>query len=172
MTRESMDYDEIKPMLGISKYFSLCGFEKDEGIQGCTCTWQPCRWSEQWTNSQTPKNRVLYSNLKKYKPKPCTVEQIEKDLPRTYSKCPTFSINHSYRKMLRGILQMYSVYDLEAEYVQGMNMIAAVLLYHIKSEEPAFWAFVDLMDERELRMLYLSGFAALKKHCQAISKLI
>lgn len=43
---------------------------------------------------------------------------------------------------------MYTVYDIEVGYVQGMNMIAAVLLYHIKREDQTFWAFADLMDEQ------------------------
>lgn len=37
---------------------------------------------------------------------------------------------------------------MQASYVQGMNMVVAVLLYHIKNEEETFWAFVDLMDEQ------------------------
>jgi hypothetical protein len=35
--------------------------------------------------------------------------------------------------MLRSILVVYSIYDYEMGYVQGMNMIAGVLLYHIKN---------------------------------------
>lgn len=34
--------------------------------------------------------------------------------------------------MLRKVLLAYSIYDLEMGYVQGVNMIAGVLLYHIK----------------------------------------
>jgi hypothetical protein len=48
--------------------------------------------------------------------------------------------------MLLNILKTYSVYDLEVGYVQGMNMVVASLLYHIKKEEECFWAFVELMD--------------------------
>ena len=35
--------------------------------------------------------------------------------------------------MLRDVLRAYSVYDIELGYVQGLNMIAGVLLYHIKN---------------------------------------
>jgi hypothetical protein len=45
-------------------------------------------------------------------------------------------------------LKAYSIYDLEVGYVQGMNVVVAALLYHIKNEEATFWAFVELMDER------------------------
>jgi hypothetical protein len=60
--------------------------------------------------------------------------------------------------MLRKVLVAYSVYDLEMGYVQGVNMIAGVLLYHIKHESLAFWALVGLMEEQELRQVYLCGF--------------
>lgn len=30
------------------------------------------------------------------------------------------------------MLQTYSKYDQEVDYVQGMNLVASVLLYHIK----------------------------------------
>lgn len=61
---------------------------------------------------------------------------------------------------------------MQASYVQGMNMVVAVLLYHIKNEEETFWAFVDLMDEQELRLIYLPGFDKLKQHCRLITKII
>lgn len=35
--------------------------------------------------------------------------------------------------MLREILLAYSVYDISIGYVQGLNMIAGALLYHIKN---------------------------------------
>lgn len=43
---------------------------------------------------------------------------------------------------------MYSIYDPQVGYAQGMNMVAAVLLYHIKDTQKTFWAFVDLMDDQ------------------------
>ncbi len=51
-------------------------------------------------------------------------------------------------KMLRDVLSAYSVYDMQVDYVQGMNLIASVLLYHIKEPEKCFWVFVDLMERR------------------------
>lgn len=39
----------------------------------------------------------------------------------------------------------YSVYDGEVGYVQGMNLITANLLYHIKTAPETFWALVELM---------------------------
>lgn len=47
--------------------------------------------------------------------------------------------------MLRQVLIAYSIYDMEMGYVQGVNMIAGVLLYHIKNTEQTFWALVEMM---------------------------
>lgn len=66
------------------------------------------------------------------------------------------------------VLTAYAVYDHEVGYVQGMNMVAGALLYHIKEEDQTFWGLVELMDEQELRMIYLSGFEMLKKHISNI----
>jgi hypothetical protein len=43
-----------------------------------------------------------------------------------------------------------------------MNMIAGTLLYHIKDTEQTFWALVELMEDQELRMIYLVNFDVLK----------
>lgn len=74
--------------------------------------------------------------------------------------------------MLREILVCYSVYDGKIGYVQGMNMIAGVLLYHIKSAEQTFWAFVELMEQKELRAIYTGELDMLKTHSHAIIKQI
>lgn len=47
--------------------------------------------------------------------------------------------------MLKSVLLAYSVYDIEMGYIQGVNMIAGVLLYHIKNAEQTFWALVEMM---------------------------
>lgn len=47
--------------------------------------------------------------------------------------------------MLREVLSVYSIYDCELGYVQGLNSIAAVMIYHIKNAELSFWALVELM---------------------------
>lgn len=50
--------------------------------------------------------------------------------------------------MLKEVLISYSVYDIEIGYVQGLNMIAGVLLFHIKSAEQTFWTLVEMMDDQ------------------------
>ena len=50
--------------------------------------------------------------------------------------------------MLSEVLMTLSVYDREVGYVQGLNLIAAVLLYHIGDAASAFWSLVELMEEQ------------------------
>lgn len=45
MMKTSMNYKSIKPTIGLGKYMVLCGMEKGEGIQGCQCFRQPCKYS-------------------------------------------------------------------------------------------------------------------------------
>jgi hypothetical protein len=46
---------------------------------------------------------------------------------------------------------MYRIHNMQTDYVQGMNLIASMLLYHIKDPEKSFWIFVDLMERREFK---------------------
>ena len=64
--------------------------------------------------------------------------------------------------MLKKVLVAYSIYDVDLGYVQGLNMIAGVLLYHIKNPEQTFWALVETMEYQELRLLYLDQFKLLR----------
>ena len=57
------------------------------------------------------------------------------------------------------------------DYVQGMNFIVGSLLYH-SSEVTAFWLFVSLIEDCELRDIYLKGLPGLYKHSQIIEMLI
>jgi hypothetical protein len=74
--------------------------------------------------------------------------------------------------MLRSILSTYSIYDMQTDYVQGMNLIASVLLYHIKDPEQSFWVFVDLMERREFKEIYLHVFAKLQYYIDLLIRLI
>jgi len=52
-----------------------------------------------------------------------------------------------------------------------MNFIVGALLYHA-SEEITFWLFVSLVEDYELRDLYLPGIPGLYKHTQIVDLLI
>lgn len=62
----------------------------------------------------------------------------------------------SYCRMLREVLEVYSKYDEEIGYIQGMNMIVSVILYHVKSAEQTLWILVDIMERREFKQIYES----------------
>jgi len=55
--------------------------------------------------------------------------------------------------------------------VQGMNFIVAALLHHC-SEEIAFWIFVTLIEDYELRDIYEQNLPGLYKHCYVITNLL
>jgi hypothetical protein len=56
--------------------------------------------------------------------------------------------------------------------VQGLNNIAADLLFHIKDAERTFWALVELMESNELRSIYLGRLENLEAHCNRADELI
>lgn len=92
--------------------------------------------------------------------------QIEKDLLRTYPDEGYFSSVQGKGALYR-CLSAYSVYESSIGYVQGMNFIMASLLWHA-SESDAFWIFVGLMEDYDLRDTYLPKLPGLSKHCQII----
>jgi predicted aldo/keto reductase-like oxidoreductase len=55
-------------------------------------------------------------------------------------------------------------------YVQGMNFIAAVLLYHA-GEVAAFWLLCALMDTYKLKMVLSAGLPGLPAHEERLEKL-
>ncbi len=59
----------------------------------------------------------------------------------------------------------------DAGYVQGMNFIVGQLLVHC-AEEVAFWLFISLLEDYEVRDNFEHGLPGLYKHCQIIDLLI
>jgi len=52
-----------------------------------------------------------------------------------------------------------------------MNFIVGSMLYHC-NEEVAFWMFVTLVEEFELRDIFEPNLPGLFKHCYVIDRLI
>ena len=63
------------------------------------------------------------------------------------------------------------MYDNKWGYVQGMNFIAASLLYHA-APDIAFWLFVSLIFDYHLRENYEAGFPGVKEINSDIQKLM
>lgn len=52
-----------------------------------------------------------------------------------------------------------------------MNFIVGALLYHA-NEVMAFWLFVSLIEDCEMRDIYMTGLPGLFKHSHIISSLV
>jgi hypothetical protein len=135
-----------------------------------------CWRAQDWlTHCLPPRNSLeVYNNLclsaletKQFND---SMRQIELDLHRTYPDEPYFSDTSGGYFALRRVLMAFSKYDSNLGYVQGMNFIAGALLWHA-SEVDAFWLFVALMEDYELRDSYLPSLPGLSKHCQIIQLL-
>ena len=68
---------------------------------------------------------------------------------------------------LKTILKMYAVEDGEVGYVQGMNLVAAAILLHVKEPAPCFVVFREVMKYGKLRQLYMDDFACLREEVQS-----
>lgn len=99
------------------------------------------------------------------------VQQIKKDLSRTYPTCKYFAEQGPGQRAMENVLLAYAKYDTQVGYVQGMNFVVAALLYHC-SEEVAFWLFVTLLEDYEIRDVYLAGLPGLYRHTHIIGSLL
>jgi hypothetical protein len=72
---------------------------------------------------------------------------------------------------LRRVLTAFANYDSQVDYVQGMNFVVAALLLHC-SEVIAFWLFVALIEDCEMRDIYLPKLPGMFKHSLMIDMLI
>lgn len=76
--------------------------------------------------------------------------RVDKDVRRTDRGVPFFAGSRNPNvAMLRRILLTYSIYNFDLSYCQGMSDLAAPLLYVMRDEAEAFWAFSALMDRCE-----------------------
>lgn len=97
--------------------------------------------------------------------------QIKRDLNRTFPHSMFYSDPGPGQEQLERILVTFLKYDPKIGYVQGMNFIVGALLYHC-AEEIAFWLFVALVEDHEMRDIFLPGLPGLYKHTQIIDMLI
>lgn len=72
---------------------------------------------------------------------------------------------------LKKVLSAFSCYDQQVDYVQGMNFIAGQLIVHCNSTV-AFWLFVELIEECELRDIFQQNLPGLTKHTYIIRLLV
>ncbi|XP_002968609.2 EVI5-like protein [Selaginella moellendorffii] len=72
------------------------------------------------------------------------VNQIEKDLPRTFPGHP--ALDEDGRNALRRLLTAYARHNPDVGYCQAMNFFAGLLLL-LMPEENAFWTLTGIIDE-------------------------
>lgn len=96
--------------------------------------------------------------------------QIDLDISRTFHHIEYFS-NEIGKNTLIRLLNTFITYNPSLGYVQGMNYIAATLLWHAR-EVDAFWLFVILIEDFELRDNFSVGFPGLIKHFHVLDFLI
>ena len=94
-----------------------------------------------------------FKSLKSLDPEPESATQIERDLGRTFPLNPHFKAGQPGYESLRNVLRAFACYDKQVDYVHGMNFIVGHLLVHC-SETMAFWLFVELIEECELRDIF------------------
>lgn len=120
-------------------------------------------------------SKRLYDDLKKFDErrlniKEANLKQILKDLARTYPNVKMFTHKETQEK-LKNVLRAFSNYDHNTCYYQGMNFIVGFFLYHCE-EYVAFWLFVSLFDDYDLRDLFSENFSGLTKHSTYLKKLL
>ncbi|KAK8800274.1 hypothetical protein WA171_004909 [Blastocystis sp. BT1] len=77
---------------------------------------------------------------------------IDRDINRTYPLHETFAENKGKgQETLRRVLLAFADHDKEIKYTQGMNYLVGLLLIYM-TEEEAFWALCQLMDNSPFLM--------------------
>ena len=90
------------------------------------------------------------------------MKQIERDLPRTQPDHPAFQ-TPKLKDMMKEVLVAYAQLDSEVGYVQGMNFVAAVLVYHSRTSYEALNVFTYIMKLCGYRKLFLGDLSYSRK---------
>jgi hypothetical protein len=119
--------------------------------------------------------KETYLKLSKYDEKQLNIKednlkQINKDLKRTYPSYILYKDELTLEK-LKNILRAFSNYEKEIQYYQGMNFIVGFFLYH-SEEYVSFWLFATLIEDYDLRSMYIKGFPGLEKHTKNVENIL
>jgi hypothetical protein len=106
--------------------------------------------------TQTPASHVL--------------EDIGKDLARSFPDHEMFRDNGCGQQSLFDVLKAYAVHDPAVGYCQAQAPIAAILLMHLPPEQ-AFWVFVQI-NEEYVKGYFSDGLMAVKEDALATELLI
>ena len=145
-----------------------CNCKKTKSREYCDSIYEILQMTK---NTENKRSKELYENLLKIHEKSLDINgdnlrQIKKDLNRTYPSSTTFKKDRILNK-LKNVLRAFSNYDNSIKYFQGMNFIVGFFLYHC-DEHIAFWLFVSLIEEYDLRSLFMDQFPGLKLHVKRV----
>ncbi|CAG9312753.1 unnamed protein product [Blepharisma stoltei] len=100
-----------------------------------------------------PKN--MYEDIKTSNLRSANMNDINKDLARTFPENVYFRFQGGQEALLN-VLRAYSLLDTEVGYCQGMAYLVGVLLMFM-DEENAFYLFVNIMYNFDMRGYFLNG---------------
>ena len=167
--------DIVKPIINEpydSLKTQLCNCPKTKNRDYCDNIYEILQMTK---NADTKRSKELYQNLLKLNDKLLDINgdnlrQIRKDTTRTYPSSITIIEKDKILHKLENVLKAFSNYDNTIKYCQGMNFIVGFFLFHCE-EHIAFWLFVSLIEEYDLKLIFMANFPGLKlhvKHLEAI----
>jgi len=105
-----------------------------------------------------------------------TVEQIERDLPRTYPEIKHFADDDGRaRKALRKVLRALAIAYPQTGYVQGMNFVAANVMLHMGGhEDKTFLLLRYMMEAPKYRLIHVfkPGLPNLRRFTELLEDLM
>ena len=127
-------------------------------------------------DNNNKRSKELYHNLLRINDKLLDINgdnlrQIRKDTIRTYPSTITFNKKEKILNKLENVLKAFSNYDNTIKYCQGMNFIVGFFLFHCE-EYIAFWLFVSLIEEYNLRNVFMENFPGLKIHVKRLETIL
>ena len=151
----------------------LCNCPKTKNRDYCDNIYEIIQMTK---NSKNKRSKDLYLSLLKLNDNLLDINgenlrQIRKDTTRTYPTSITFNQKGKILNKLENVLKAFSNYDNSIKYCQGMNFIVGFFLYHCE-EHIAFWLFVSLIEEYDLRHIYMENFPGLKLHVKRIEAIL
>ena len=127
-------------------------------------------------DNNNKRSKELYHNLLRINDKLLDINgdnlrQIRKDTIRTYPSTITFNKKEKILNKLENVLKAFSNYDNTIKYCQGMNFIVGFFLFHCE-EYITFWLFVSLIEEYNLRYVFMENFPGLKIHVKRLETIL
>ena len=151
----------------------LCNCPKTKNRDYCDNIYEILQMTK---NANTKRSKELYQNLLKLNDKLLdsngdNLRQIRKDTTRTYPSNITIIEKDKILHKLENVLKAFSNYDNTIKYCQGMNFIVGFFLFHCE-EHIAFWLFVSLIEEYDLKLIFMENFPGLKLHVKRLEKIL